>query len=110
LSRAERDHIEEALEHLEVLESHLQRGRMDDPLIVDAVCMRPSAAIAALSNLPEARRMSLFGDDWHAMWSTRNHIAHAYLLTDFDSIAETIERDVPQLLATLRRSIEPDET
>jgi uncharacterized protein with HEPN domain len=84
--RTDRELIEEALEHLEVLDLHLQRGGMDDPLIVDAVCMRLSAAIATLSRLPEARRLRPFGDDWHALWSTRNHIAHAYMLTDAGSI------------------------
>jgi uncharacterized protein with HEPN domain len=110
MSRTERELMEEALEHLEILSSHLQRGGMDDPLIVDAVCMRLSAAIAALANLPEARRMSLFGADWHAMWSTRNHIAHAYEFVDMNIIKATVERRVPPLMATLRRSIEADET
>jgi uncharacterized protein with HEPN domain len=109
VTRTERELIEEALEHLEVLGSHLQRGGMDDPLIVDAVCMRLSAAIASLSNLPEARRMSLFGHDWHAMWSTRNHIAHAYEFVDMDIIKATVERRVPALMATLRQSIVVDE-
>ena len=110
MTRTERELIEEALEHLEVLGSHLRRGGMDDPLIVDAVCMRLSAAIAALANLPEARRMSLFGNDWHAMWSTRNHIAHAYELVDMDIIKATVERRVPALMLTLRHSIEPNES
>jgi uncharacterized protein with HEPN domain len=102
MSRTERDNIEEALEHLEVLNSHIQRGNLSDSLILDAVCMRLFAAIEALSRLPEDRRQQLFGAEWNAMRSTRNRLAHAYLETSLAIITAPVERDVPAVLATLR--------
>lgn len=96
------ENVEEALLHLDKLNSHLLRGDVTDPLILDAVNMRLFAAIEALSRLPEELRQDLFGKEWHAMRSTRNRIAHSYLQTRQDIIAATVERDVPQMVALLR--------
>ena len=106
MTRTDREIIEESLDHLTILESHLQRGRTDDPLVLDAACMRLSAAIEVLSHLPEERRSSLFGNDWHAMWSTRNRIAHAYIGLDIGITVDTLHHDIPLLTSTLRQAIE----
>jgi uncharacterized protein with HEPN domain len=104
MSQTEQEFIEEALFHLNVLESHLERGDLDDPLILDAVTMRLAAAIESLSYLPEDRRRDMFGEDWHAMWSTRNRIAHRYVRLDNDVITRTIERRVTPLVSMLQQA------
>jgi uncharacterized protein with HEPN domain len=104
MSQTDQEFIDEALYHLSVLESHLQRGDIDDPLILDAATIRLAAAIEALSHLPEDRRRELFGEDWHAMWSTRNRIAHRYVRLDNDVITRTIERRVTPLVSMLQQA------
>jgi len=105
----ELDNIEEALNHLKVLNSHLERGDLSDTLVLDAVNMRLIAAIEARSRLPDELRQQLFGEEWHAIRSTRNRIAHSYLQMRLDIIAATVERDIPPLIATLTSVIQGEE-
>ncbi len=79
MSRSEQDIIREALDYLAIMNEHRQRGSLDDLLILDAVCLRLASSIESLSRLPEGRRQDLFGDEWHAIWATRNRIAHDYV-------------------------------
>lgn len=37
------------------------------------------------------------------MWATRNRIAHGYTFIDRDTIAATIDNDLPDFEATIRR-------
>ena len=43
------------------------------------------------------------------MWATRNRIAHAYNLVTFAVIAQTIEIDIPPLIAILTNALEQDQ-
>jgi uncharacterized protein with HEPN domain len=105
VSPSERQLIEDALDHLAAMRAHQERGSLDDTLILDAVCLRLASAIDALSRLPQERRQHLFGEDWHAMWATRNYIAHAYLRIDVGIIAATLEHNIPPLVDHLRQTL-----
>lgn len=74
--------VESALHHLDVLKSYLEHGTMDDPVLFDAVCLRPGASIEVAAKLSDEARARAFGVAWKAIWSTRNRIAHAYEYID----------------------------
>ncbi len=102
----DRNNLEEARHHLVILQQHLTRGVLNDPLIVDAVCMRLMGALEALGRFDQDRRLALFGPTWHEMASTRNRLAHAYDRIELDVIAATIEQDVPPLIQVLEQAIQ----
>lgn len=74
--------------------------------VVDAICMRLLAAIDALSRLPSDRLDDLFGDDWRHMRGTWNRIAHGHGDLNFGIIASTVDDNVPQVIAIVRRELE----
>ena len=59
---------------------------MIDQLVIDAICMRLSAAIEALSQVDDQTRDALFGSDWPLMWGMRNRIAHGYASVDHERL------------------------
>lgn len=44
----------------------------------------------------------LFGAEWRVMWGMRNRIAHGYLGVDLGILQQTLQADLPDLIATLR--------
>lgn len=103
--RATGEILSEALSHLE-LAQHYASGEIDDQLRIDAICMRLSAGIEALSQLDHATRESFFGAAWPAMWGMRNRIAHGYLLIEARIVRSTLERDVPAIIVQIREASE----
>jgi uncharacterized protein with HEPN domain len=103
------DVIRVALNHPMILQSHLVTGSLHDLVVLDAVCLRLASAIDVLNRLDAEQRDALFGDSWHAMWATRNIIAHVYDLIDFEIITATIEQDVPPLIAILTKALDQDQ-
>ncbi len=97
--------ILDALDHLTIMDQHIAWGGLEILVVRDAVCLRLSAAIDALSRLNDPVRNELFGDAWPKMRATRNRIAHAYNLVSFGVIAQTIEIDIPPLREKLTSAI-----
>lgn len=97
--------LSEALTHFEIARSHASRD-LEEQITIDAVCMRLSAGVESLSKLDEATRAATFGSSWSAMWGMRNRIAHGYLLIDAGIVRSTAERDIPGIIAQIRRAIE----
>jgi uncharacterized protein with HEPN domain len=97
--------LKEALFHLDILNTYLDRGDLNDTLILDGVCMRLSSAIEALSRLPDGRAEALFEEQWRAMWGTRNRIAHGYVWVNHEIIDQAVHENVPEIIAILRREL-----
>lgn len=100
MSRSTAEVVADALQHLEALQGYAARG-LEDQLVVDAICMRLSAAIEVLASLDPEVRERYFGNDWALMWGMRNRIAHGYLLVDSGIIQQTISDDVPLIVRRL---------
>ena len=58
--------LQEAMAHFEVVADY-GSGDLSDQKTIDAICMRLSAGIEALSGLSGADREALFGDAWGQM-------------------------------------------
>lgn len=96
--------LEEALAHFEVVAEY-GSGDLADQKTVDAICMRLSAGIEALSALSAADREALFGDVWNQMWGMRNRIAHGYLLVEPAMVRSTVDRDLPMMIGVVEAAI-----
>lgn len=106
MSRSDEELVRDALEHIAVLQSHLERGTMDDLVIADAVNMRLSAAIESLSQASPELRDTYFAEDWKLMWVTRNRISHGYSFVDQSLIQLTVVNRLPGLERRLHCALE----
>lgn len=106
MSRSDEELVRDALDHVEVLKRHLERGDLADETIADAVSLRLSAAIEAVSETTAEFRARIFGDDWKIIWATRNRIAHGYAYIDLRIISVTVEQDLADFERKLRDSAE----
>ena len=97
--------LQEALAHFEVVADY-GTGDLSDQKTVDAICMRLSAGIEALSGLDAVDRDALFGSVWNQMWGMRNRIAHGYLLVEPAVVRSTVERDLPAMVDAVNRAID----
>jgi uncharacterized protein with HEPN domain len=105
VSKDDAGHALAALEHLAALRSHAASQGEDEALRLDAICMRLAAAIEDASRIGEKARAQAFGAKWPAMWSTRNRITHGYAFVSRDVVLATVERDLDQFEAGLRRIV-----
>ena len=107
--RSTRQLLVEALEHLRAVEAYAHHD-LTEQLVIDAVCMRLSAAVEVLAAVDDQTRERLFGEDWPAMWGMRNRIAHGYLLVEAVVVRRTVEVDLPILAGRVREELaEPPE-
>lgn len=97
--------LQEAVAHFEVV-SDYGSGDLSDQKTIDAICMRLSAGIEALSALSAADREALFGDVWSQMWGMRNRIAHGYLLVEPAIARSPVDRDLPVMIEAVRAAID----
>ena len=97
--------LEEAMAHFEVVADY-GLGDLSDQKTIDAICMRLSAGIEALSGLSAADREVLFGEVWSQMWGMRNRIAHGYLLVEPAIVRSTVDRDLPVMVEAVRTGID----
>lgn len=93
--------LEEALAHLEIAGTYAQ-GDLEQQMVLDAASLRLAAAIETLSRLDDTMGNELFGAEWRVMWGMRNRIAHGYLGVDLGILQQTLQADLPDLIATLR--------
>lgn len=95
MSRSDTERISDALSHIEAIHRHLANGSVSQETVADAVAMRLSAAIESLRTTDGSLETRLFGDEWPAIWATRNHIAHGYAFVDIRIIEDTIANNLP---------------
>ena len=105
MSRSDEELVKDALDHIEILKSHLTRSDLEQLIIADAVNMRLSAAIESLSQTTPEFRAESFADDWKLMKATRNRISHGYSFVDQSIIQQTIVNRLPGLEAQLRTAL-----
>lgn len=104
MSRSRAELLREAAVHLDLAVGHAELD-LRDQVVVDAICMRLSAGIEVLARLDGATRDSLFGTTWPLMWGMRNRIAHGYLLVDAAIVQQTVTKDLPVIIESVRQGI-----
>ena len=103
--RQPRQVLQEAMAHFEVVADY-GSGDLSDQKTIDAICMRLSAGIEALSGLSDGDLDALFGDVWPHMWGMRNRIAHGYLLVEPAIVRSTVDRDLPVMVEAVNAAID----
>lgn len=104
MSREPDEILGDALAHFQIMQAYSEHD-LDDQLVIDAICMRLSAAIEALATLDPNVRNQLFSTDWPLMWGMRNRIAHGYLLVDAAIVRQTLDRDIPSIIDRIQRQL-----
>jgi|SRR5215211_5073506 len=107
--RADAEHLEDASEHLRVLDAHLQRGSLGDLLVRDAVSHRLEVAIDAISRVSPELLDSEVPNDWAKIIAMRNILAHQYADLDAAILQSTINNrlgDLRNLITRLDASVQ----
>ncbi len=105
MSRATQELLHDALSHLHQMQTYASHD-LEDQMVIDASCLRLSAALEVLHRLDDGTRDALFGDEWPIMWGIRNRIVHGYLLVDSAIIRRTLESDVPRLVSRIATALD----
>lgn len=104
MTRSQGELLADALAHLERIRAYAE-GDLSEQVVIDAICMRLSAGIEVLARLTPDSLERLFGDSWPYMWGMRNRIAHGYLLVNSDIVRQTVEEDLPPIIAAIRAEL-----
>ena len=105
--RKDTQHLDDAQEHLNVLQDHLSRGSLDDALIRDAVSHRLEVAIDAVGRVSRDLLQAEVSQDWPKIVGMRNILAHQYADLDQEILQNTIDNRLEgliQLVARLREA------
>lgn len=103
--RRDSHHLDDAQEHLRLLQEHLSRGSLDDVLIRDAVSHRLEVAIDAVGKVSPDLLQAEAPEDWPKIVGMRNMLAHQYADLDQEILQNTIDNRLEgfiHLVARLR--------
>jgi uncharacterized protein with HEPN domain len=82
---------------------------LKDTLCQDAVIRRLEIIGEAARRLSPEARQTLPGLAWNAMIGMRNVLVHEYDDVDLHVVWETVQKDLPSLIAILEPLVPPDE-
>jgi len=101
--RKDSQHIDDAREHLRLLQEHPSRGSLDDALIRDAVSHRLEVAIDAVGRISEDLLHAEAPEDWPKIVGMRNMLAHQYADLDQEILQNTIDNRLESLIQLVER-------
>jgi len=104
MTRKPEEAFEVALFHFEIVGRHLAQD-LTGQIVSDAVAIRMSAGIEAMSKLDRAYLDSIF-DEWPQMWGMRNRLSHAYVLADSAAVIESAKKDLPGIVSIIRSELD----
>src|ERR1700722_5123502 len=88
------------------IRSHLKRGDLTDGLVFDAIRIRLLEIGEAVKALPTGLLASEPAIPWRQIAAMRDHLAHRYFDTNHAIMQATIDHDLPELEAAVKRLIE----
>ncbi|MDA8368149.1 MAG: DUF86 domain-containing protein [Actinomycetota bacterium] len=103
MTRRERQRLEDILAAIEAIQQHLQRGTLDDGLVLDAVRIRLIEIGEAVKALPRELLAKDPGLPWSQIAAMRDRLAHRYFDTSHAIVSATVDRDLPDLQAAVER-------
>jgi uncharacterized protein YutE (UPF0331/DUF86 family) len=96
--RKDSQHLDDAREHLRLLQEHLTRGSLDDVLIRDAVSHRLEVAIDAVGRISKDLLHAEAPDDGPKIVGMRNLLAHQYAELDQEILENTMNNRLAGLV------------
>jgi uncharacterized protein with HEPN domain len=103
LSRFDRQRLEDILAAIDAIRGHLERGKLSDGLVFDAVRVRLieiGEAVKALSTDLVATEPKI---PWNEINRMRDRLAHRCFDASHTIVAATVESDLPDLESAVRR-------
>ncbi len=101
--RSDEQRLDDILVAARAIESHLDRGTLDDGLVYDAVRVRLIEIGEAVKDINTSLTALEPDIPWVDIARMRDHLAHRYFDTDHSIVAATVEHDVPPLVAAVER-------
>jgi uncharacterized protein with HEPN domain len=101
--RRDSEHLADAQAHLQVLQQHLARGGLADPLVCDAVSHRLEVAIDAIGRVSPELLAAERPDDWPKIVGMRNLLAHQDADLDQEILQNTIDNRLDGLIRLAAR-------
>ena len=95
--------LEDVIEAVGAIRSHTSRGRLDDLLVFDAVCMRLIEIGEALRSVPGEVLAWEPEVPWPQVIAMRHRLAHRYIDTNADIVRQTVAEDLDQIVDAARR-------
>ena len=103
MSHRDRERLGDILAAIDAIRSHVARGALEDGLIFDAVRIRLLEIGEAVKALPDDLLASEPEIPWRQIARMRDHLAHRYFDTSHAIMQGTVDHDLPQLEAAVRR-------
>lgn len=103
MSRRDVERLQDILDAINAIRSHLRRGNLSDGLIFDAVRARLIEIGEAVKGLPDDVLASEPALPWSAIARMRDRLAHHYFDTLHSHVAGTVTHDLEPLEAAVRR-------
>lgn len=91
---------------IDAISRHLERGDLHDGLVFDAVRVRLIEIGEAVKGLPVELLATEPTLPWAQIAGMRDRLAHRYFDTSHAILAATVQRDVPELEAAVRRLLQ----
>ncbi len=106
MSRFDRQRLEDILAAIDAIRSHLERGSLSDGLVFDAVRVRLIEIGEVAKALTEDSQSDEPDIPWTEIARMRDRLSHRYFDTSHAIVAATVDGDLPELEATVRRLLE----
>ena len=103
MSRNPADRLQDVLDAINAIRSHLTRGDLSDGLIYDAVRVRLIEIGEAVKDLPRELLATEPSQPWSAIARMRDRLAHHYFDTDHAHVSGTVAHDIDPLEAAVLR-------
>jgi uncharacterized protein with HEPN domain len=103
VTRRDAERLQDILDAINAIRSHLERGELSDELIYDAVRVRLIEIGEAVKVLPKLLLASEPGLPWSNIARMRDRLAHHYFDTDHSLVAGTVAHDLAPLESAVGR-------
>jgi uncharacterized protein with HEPN domain len=103
MTRREEERLEDIIEAIAAIKSHLLRGTLNDGLVFDAVRVRLMEIGEAVKAIPGGVLASEPDISWEDVVGMRDRLAHRYFDTSHAIVQATIDHDLPTLEAAVER-------
>lgn len=99
MSRRDDERLQDILASAAAIDSHLERGGLDDGLVFDAVRVRLIEIDEAVKDIEPELLAEEPDIPWREVSGMRDHLAHRYFDTAHSILQATVEEDLPALVA-----------
>jgi len=112
VSRHDGERVQDVLDAIEAIRSHVARGELSDGLVFDAVRVRLIEIGEAIKAISTELLDTEPGHPWSDIARMRDRLAHRYFDTNHGHVTAAVEHDLEPLQAAMLRlqaRLHPDE-